>query len=647
MRKFIPGAAVFVALMIVLQHAVEKHWGAASIGALSVAAGVLPALLWRGRGSLYARFTSLPMAVALLMSVAGATALGTFVPQNMWASRLVRRYGPAAAEWLQRLFINDLFGSYWFVGLMMLLALSLTLVLFTRPFWRARYWGFTLAHVGMVVVIAGAVVGAVFGTHGEIGLRVGVERHEVTVTHHGEPSGVKEPLKFALRLEGFDVERYPRFVVYSMRGRGQAEPVQEVKLREARKWTAIQGAEMSFRVKAYYPDAEVTEGMQASEDDDRPAVGHVKVERDGKPTEVWLAAGVRGVDTVRSDGLDVEFVWPEPGRESETAWMERTARARPAQHVLEMEKGGGRLVVEVGKTYTAPGTERKFRVARFIPDFYLNSERQPFSRSDEPNNPALQIDELAADGSVDPLKSQWLFGLLTGMRRKEGALPLKYTFEPAETAVANLVRIDGRAKQIVAAAGGKETARRQLEMKKAERLELAGGAGTVSVEVLQVFEHGEPKLTVRNRSEQLKNPAVQVEFQNAGEEEPDGEATLVGNDEERYACRLPNNKVLVFDSKEGEVKAYRSHVAVLEDGQDVLKTTIAVNAPLSYGGYHFYQSGWRANDLDYSGLKVVRDPGLGVVYAGLVMVCAGVLFTLYVRPRLTPRGAEPEREAGA
>jgi len=91
---------------------------------------------------------------------------------------------------------------------------------------------------------------------------------------------------------------------------------------------------------------------------------------------------------------------------------------------------------------------------------------------------------------------------------------------------------------------------------------------------------------------------------------------------------------IVFESKAGEPKSYRSKVSVLEDNDVVREATIAVNAPLSYGGYEFYQSDWHKEDLKYSGLKVVRDPGLGVVYAGMIMVALGVLFVFYVRPRV-------------
>jgi cytochrome c biogenesis protein ResB len=62
-----------------------------------------------------------------------------------------------------------------------------------------------------------------------------------------------------------------------------------------------------------------------------------------------------------------------------------------------------------------------------------------------------------------------------------------------------------------------------------------------------------------------------------------------------------------------------------------------VNDPLSYKGYSFYQSNYRKEDPTYSGILVVRDPGLPVVWAGFVMVCAGVIFAFYARPRILER----------
>jgi len=56
---------------------------------------------------------------------------------------------------------------------------------------------------------------------------------------------------------------------------------------------------------------------------------------------------------------------------------------------------------------------------------------------------------------------------------------------------------------------------------------------------------------------------------------------------------------------DGQIKDYKSTLAITAHGQSVLKKTIEVNRPLHYGGYHFYQSGF---DM-LIGLLVLLPPG--------------------------------------
>ncbi len=48
---------------------------------------------------------------------------------------------------------------------------------------------------------------------------------------------------------------------------------------------------------------------------------------------------------------------------------------------------------KVGDTYSVPGTGKQITVTRFIPDFGMDENMQPTSRSNDPNNPAIEIYE--------------------------------------------------------------------------------------------------------------------------------------------------------------------------------------------------------------------------------------------------------------
>src|ERR1017187_2859392 len=78
------------------------------------------------------------------------SALGTLVLQGAQDKDLRKYYG---AFWtdsvIKRLFLDDLFGSMWYHGLLALLALAMLLVVLRRPFWRVWHWGFVLTHGGL------------------------------------------------------------------------------------------------------------------------------------------------------------------------------------------------------------------------------------------------------------------------------------------------------------------------------------------------------------------------------------------------------------------------------------------------------------------------------------------------------------------
>jgi cytochrome c biogenesis protein ResB len=67
---------------------------------------------------------------------------------------------------------------------------------------------------------------------------------------------------------------------------------------------------------------------------------------------------------------------------------------------------------------------------------------------------------------------------------------------------------------------------------------------------------------------------------------------------------------------------------------------VQVNQPLSYKGYTFYQLSYNPEDLSWSTLEVVRDPGVVVVYSGFALLMVGLLIIFYLNPWLSQLSAE-------
>jgi hypothetical protein len=98
------------------------------------------------------------------------------------------------------------------------------------------------------------------------------------------------------------------------------------------------------------------------------------------------------------------------------------------------------------------------------------------------------------------------------------------------------------------------------------------------------------------------------------------------------------SRALIYERREKEVKAYVSHVSVVE-GAKRLQTSISVNDPLDHAGWTLYQVNYNPEDPTYSGLDAVYDPGVAWVFLGFALICVGVFYMFYVEPRLKGRAA--------
>jgi hypothetical protein len=120
------------------------------------------------------------------------------------------------------------------------------------------------------------------------------------------------------------------------------------------------------------------------------------------------------------------------------------------------------------------------------------------------------------------------------------------------------------------------------------------------------------------------NPAIEVLIK-----KPDG------NEVTRYVFeRFPGHARpddnLQF-SYNRSVKDFLSDVEVVKDNKVVAKKSIEVNKPLHYGGYLFYQQGYDSDAGRYTILGVTSDKGLGIVFLGYILLCAGAFWHFWLR----------------
>jgi len=132
------------------------------------------------------------------------------------------------------------------------------------------------------------------------------------------------------------------------------------------------------------------------------------------------------------------------------------------------------------------------------------------------------------------------------------------------------------------------------------------------------FKMEEERKIISN-SKQPNNPAILINIKSPS-----------GKEERWLFAKHPmvsrgadENIKFIFDG-EPVIKEFRSTVR-FSDGEKQELKTIKVNSPVRFKGYTFYQTGFDAERLNWTALEVVRDPGVGVVFVGFILLNAGII----------------------
>ncbi len=148
-------------------------------------------------------------------------------------------------------------------------------------------------------------------------------------------------------------------------------------------------------------------------------------------------------------------------------------------------------------------------------------------------------------------------------------------------------------------------------------------------------------MEVVSRSDEPRNPAIQVQFdggQGARTEWVYGRAVGAHGGASAHALQFRFVPAAQPEKARGRMpKAFKSTVVVRDGGKEVREVVIQMNAPLSYRGYSFYQSGYNPADSTWTSLQVVRDPGVPLVLMGFVLMLAGLTMVFCLAPDSTSR----------
>jgi hypothetical protein len=335
------------------------------------------------------------------------------------------------------------------------------------------------------------------------------------------------------------------------------------------------------------------------------------------------------VDLAPLQGPRLSFRWDPPADPEIARWTEST----PERHLLarmEGDKPEEEVSLPPAGQSVVVGGAWQVRVLGYYPDFVVDpATRKPSTRSPRPNNPAVQVEVTPAGGG--PAAKRLLYAHFPEFNHGEGAQVgprLEYRYVPAYAPAPREIVVVGRSRESWELENGRVLRRTPLPAADAA-WEAAPGIRA------RLFPSARERHVPVSASDEWKNPAAEVELKS-------GDKTwtelLPAFSEE--AVPLPDPKRRLAFRLRQEIKDYWSTLSILEEGRPVLSKRIEVNDPLEHRGYWIYQADYREDDPTFSGLQVVRDPGLPFVWGGLLGLCAGVVWIFYGRPRKGRAAAE-------
>ncbi|MFZ2054528.1 MAG: cytochrome c biogenesis protein ResB [Candidatus Aminicenantales bacterium] len=337
-------------------------------------------------------FTSIKVAIVLLIILIGASILGTLIPQGRSAQEYLARYGQMGSLF-QKLQFTRLYQSFCYIAVLALFGLNIIVCTLVRlgPKLRRVFQprcdldarSIQVLNVKDRVKMALAPAAAAQAVKAELG------RHHYRVREHTAPN--KHCLlarKRVLGLFGSDVVHTGLLIILA--GgiiSGLAGQRGSLSLSE-NQTVPVPGAGFSVRLDKFitelYPDGNVKDWKS------RLTVIEGSRELYQKMIEVNHPLNHRGFVFYQSGyGWD----WENPTLE---VWLKKKSDPDYLK----------KLSLQVGQTAGVEGEDITLTAARFLPDFVLDEKYQPQTRSFEPRNPAALI---RGERNGTEVFSGWIF----------------------------------------------------------------------------------------------------------------------------------------------------------------------------------------------------------------------------------------------
>lgn len=388
----------------------------------------------------------------------------------------------------------------------------------------------------------------------------------------------------------------------------------------------VPGSEYGVTIKDYIPDAELQqEPINTSDKPENPAIFVRLMGSENVAAEGWLLAHDRNYYEDRKQNLRIEYIWLPSQTELDKA-------------ISSLETGHAKLSVaiagqglsqdyslELNKVFKFEGTEYSIRMLQYVLNY---GDKRPLNEQPS-DNPAVQVEINGPEGA----ETRWVFEKFPDWDKMHPAkyknVKLTCSGIASIYTAKNTIRIfqSPEGKQVIVYIKDNRVVE-TMPWELGKKYTIAGTGNQITI--ANYFPSFDFKKEVIKKSDTVGTPAIYVEVDG-----PSGKADdwLFSNNQ--YATwYTDNNLALVYESTGESIKHFTSKLRIVENGQTVAEKIIRVNDPLKHRGYVIYQSSYDPEAGNFSGLQIVKDPGIPVVYSGFGALCFGVIFIFYIKPFL-------------
>ncbi|MGD1002318.1 MAG: cytochrome c biogenesis protein ResB [Candidatus Brocadiia bacterium] len=255
---------------------------------------------------------SIRFAIVLMALIAAASIVGTLIEQGLYLPEAaIARYGRVVGSLIVLLGLNHLYVTWWFLGLLGLLALSVAACTFSGVRFTLRKSFSLITHASILLIVAGAILRGIAGVDGMLTIEKGKTIGDFEV----EDAAARTPLGFQVRLDDFVVRYYDDAhdaLEVRLEGTAQARSIP----REVGKVVQLRADGTSVEVLRYFPDFKMDENSKFYSASNEPLNPAVEVRFTGPAGEStqWLFSkypDLEGHGKVPA-GIKIKYVWHAP-----------------------------------------------------------------------------------------------------------------------------------------------------------------------------------------------------------------------------------------------------------------------------------------------------------------------------------------------